>query len=517
MERTEIAQLASKMENRQDLLDLLNRIKKDEMEENGLGDFYHPFTKRHINFYCNPNNAFHRYTQFKIKKKTGGFRQITAPRNRGFMNLLSCLNEVFKAMYTPSDNAMGFTEGRSVVTNASKHVGMNYVLNLDLKDFFPSIEQARVWKRLQLKPFNFPVSVANTIAGLCSMKERRMDDDGEERIYYVLPQGAPTSPIITNMICDKLDRRLAGLAKRFGLNYTRYADDITFSSNHNVYQEGGEFFTELYRIIDDQRFTVNAKKTRLQKLGARQEVTGIIVSKKVNVTQKYVRDIRNLLYIWDRYGYAAAYAKFFPKYKAEKGHVKKGNPDLLNVLDGKLMYLKMVKGEKDSVYHALYTKFKALVDSTRNTGGSGNKQVKYVDTIPLSVFEKKYNTSVVITMSDTLCQVTIKGHGCMEIPASKKDEALRHYNPEDVTSEKIIPARRYAYFKIDNKKVYASVNKSISKEEESRKDILAISNCRDANNKEFWLIHRNAKPRSSAEQGINIDELNNELDSLLNM
>ena len=174
------------MESREDLLSLLNRIKRDEMEELGYADKFYPFTIRHMNYYCNPKNAFHRYRQFKIKKKAGGFRQITAPRNRSFMFLLDCLNEVLKAVYTPSQYAMGFTEGRSVVTNACKHKGANYVFNIDLKDFFPSIEQPRVWKRLQLQPFNFPVSVANAIAGLCCMRETRITSNGIKKDYYIL-------------------------------------------------------------------------------------------------------------------------------------------------------------------------------------------------------------------------------------------------------------------------------------------------------------------------------------------
>jgi retron-type reverse transcriptase len=145
------------------------------------------------------------------------------------------------------------------------------------------------------------------------------------------------------MICDTLDRRLAGLAKRFGLHYSRYADDITFSSMHYVYAKNGEFRKELIRIIKSQGFTINEEKTRLQKRGSRQEVTGIVVSeRKLNVAKKYVREIRSLLYIWEKYGYSVAMSRFLPKYKLEKGHVKKGNPDLINVLEGKLLYLKMV-------------------------------------------------------------------------------------------------------------------------------------------------------------------------------
>lgn len=479
MDRTEIAQIAKQMKTKEDLLLLLNHIKRAELEEIGLQDQFHPFTMKHINYYCNPNNAFHRYRQFKVKKRSGGFRLITTPRNRSFMMMLSAVNELLKAMYTPSDYAMGFTEGRSVVSNASIHKGQNYVFNIDLKDFFPSIEQPRVWKRLQLAPFNFPEKIASLIAGICSMKEMRTHDNELQETFYVLPQGAPTSPIITNMICDTLDRRLAGLAKRFGLHYSRYADDITFSSMHHVYQKDGEFRKELKRIITDQRFTINEDKTRLQKRGARQEVTGIIVSDKLNVTQKYVRDIRNILYIWDRYGYPSAMAKFLPKYKLEKGHVKKGNPNLVNVIDGKLMYLKMVKGEDDSVYQSLHNKFVKLVDMMNEKSVTTAQNVSYIETLPVLEFEKKHSTEVVITMSEN--------------------------------------SHRYAHFMFGDKKAKASVNKSITSVEEKNKGLLAISLCLDAKGNTFWLIHRQDKVIVPKRTGVDIDELNSDLDLLLNM
>ena len=378
MDKKQIVKQVSQIESKEDLLKLLNRIKKDEIEKMGIdASKFHPFTMRHINYYCNPNNVFHRYCQFHIKKKSGGIRVITVPRNRSFMMMLQAVNEILKAIYTPSDYAMGFTSGRSVVSNATIHKGQNYIFNIDLKDFFPSIEQFRVWKRLQLKPFNFPKQIANIIAGLCSMRQIRdvidktKEHENDKKYKYVLPQGSPVSPIITNMVCDTLDRRLAGLAHRFGLHYSRYADDITFSSMHYVYAPDGKFRTELCRIITEQGFTINEDKTRLQKLGARQEVTGIIISQKLNVTKRYVRDIRNILYIWDRYGYTTAIAKFLPKYKAAKGHVKKGNPDLQNVIGGKLMYLRMVKGDEDSVYVRLYTKFQELVN--RDSGSDKTK------------------------------------------------------------------------------------------------------------------------------------------------
>lgn len=502
MDKSTIATLARQLETKEDLLALLNRIKQDEMNECGMGDKFYPFTMKHLLYYCNPNHAFHRYKEFKIKKKTGGFRLITAPRNRSFMLILNYVNEIFKAIYTPSEYAMGFTEGRSVVSNAARHKGMNYVFNIDLKDFFPSIEQPRVWKRLQLKPLNFQQPVANVLAGLCFMRGDKKDDG---KYHYILPQGAPTSPIITNMICDTLDRRLAGLAKRFGLNYSRYADDITFSSMHNVYSSNGEFRTELKRIITGQGFTINEAKTRLQKLGARQEVTGLIVSQKLNVSQKYVRDIRNLLYIWDRYGYTAAYAKFYPKYKADKGHVKKGNPDLANVIDGKLMYLKMVKGEDDSVYQRLNTKFRILVATLSDPTKTTERGVTYIETMPLKDFEKKNNTE--ISIKETTPKESFYLSNATE---EQIEEAKRK------SLESFVP-HRYGSFTLGGKKQKASINKSVTKTEEQRKDLLSISRCRNSKGELFWLLHKSNKITVPNPSPVDIDELNNDLDSLLSL
>lgn len=497
MDRETIVKQAHQMETKEDLLCLLNRMKHDEMEEAGMVDKYYPFTMQNIDYYCNPNHAHHRYRKFRIKKKSGGFRQITAPKNPCFKLILHYLNEMFKALYTPSVHAMGFTEGRSVVSNASVHTGQNYVFNTDLENFFPSIHQARVWKRIQLKPLSFSQSVANVIAGLCAMRD--YEDDGTVR--YVLPQGAPTSPIITNMICDKLDCRLAGLARRFGLNYSRYADDITFSSMHNVYHPDGEFRRELRRIIENQGFTINEAKTRLQKRGARQEVTGIVVSDKLNVLQKYVRDIRNVLYIWKKYGYGTAYNKFFPKYKSEKGHVKKGNPDMANVLDGKLMYLKMVKGDDDSVYVRLKRQFDELAGSLSNLEKTAESGVTYVETISIKEFERKNGTEVVITMPKP------KDSGT-------ESKATGKFTVNDMKKRQ---PRRYAYFMLGGRKQLASVNKSIKPEDEGKNELLAISHCRDAKGKMFWLVHYANKVIRQHSATVDLDSLNNDLDNLLKL
>lgn len=375
-DRTNIVEQARLMKTKEGLLSLLNLIMKGKLGEAGAEKF-NPFKIRQLTYYSNPNHVMHRYRQFEIKKKSGGIRTITAPRSQTYRALLECVNELLKAMYTPSEYAMGFAEGRSVVTNAQKHIGQNYVFNIDLKDFFPSVKESRVCNRLQLKPFEFTDEVALTIAGLCSKKETRKDEEGKESVVYVLPQGAPTSPIITNMVCDKLDRRLAGVAKRFGLHYSRYADDITFSSMHNVYAEGGEFRTELESVINEQGFTINEAKTRLQKRGSRQEVTGLVVGQKVNVTQKYMRDLRNLLYIWEQYGYDDARKRFLQGYDKEKGR-KKSEVEMRKVIRGRLMWMKMVRGANDSTFVRMCDRFTGLL--VRDGFLKNNIQIKPIST-----------------------------------------------------------------------------------------------------------------------------------------
>ena len=372
-------------------------------------------------------------------------RHIDAPR-KGLMNILYYLNKIFQTVYTPSSAATGFVQGKSVVDNAQCHVEKNYVFNIDLKDFFPSITRARVKARLQLAPLNMSEPIALIIAGLCCM--RKSNEDGI--FTYVLPQGAPTSPIITNMICDKLDRRLKGLAARFNLTYTRYADDITFSSNHYVYAEDGEFIKELQRIIADQGFSINEKKTRLQKKGSHQEVTGLVVNEKTNVSREYVKEVRSLLYIWERYGYMVADGKFQPRYKQKKGHVKKGNPCLENVISGKLQYLKMVKGEYDPSYVALRNRFDTLVN-TLDADSLDSSQFTYLSTMNVKQFEEFLQTKI-------------------EKGVSKSNKV-------------------YRYFMADGKKKNVQVSTSVKDCEDFSN--LCISQCiGKSDGKRFYLLHK---------------------------
>lgn len=324
-----------------DLVGLINGVNKYIYGK----ESHNNFQKKQFTYY-----AFHskdKYTIFDIPKKSGGTREIYAPK-KGLKNLLNILNIVFQSVYKNHMVSHGFIKNRSVVTNAKCHTSKNYVYNIDLKNFFPSIHQARIWKRLQYPPFNLPQDVVNLIAGLVCYQYKTADGKTD-----FLPQGAPTSPVLSNIICERLDRKLFKLAKENNVKYTRYADDMTFSSDHNIYQGKSDFLKKIKKIIKEENFKINKKKTRLQKRGYRQEVTGLIVNDKVNVSRKYIKNLRTLIYLVNRYGEEKAQKIFNKNYKAKE----KNTPSIRLVIHGKIEYLKMVKGFEDSTYKTLVDKF----------------------------------------------------------------------------------------------------------------------------------------------------------------
>lgn len=375
------------MKTAKELASLLDKIKQNE-----FGTVRYGISPEMLKHFSSDSISTKRFRIFHIRKKSGGLREIKAPC-RQLDVILTCINIMLKAVYKPSDAAMGFTSGRSVLTNAQMHVGHNYVFNIDLKDFFPSIPQARVWKRLQLAPFSFSQEIANILAGICCSYD-------ETAKANVLPQGSPASPLLTNAICDKLDRRMKGVAKRFGLHYSRYADDMTFSSMRNVFQEGSDFRNEVRRIIHEQGFRMNESKTRLQKTGARQSVTGLTVNAVANVSRQYISDLRWILHVWEKEGYAKAYALFYPKYKHEKGYIKKGEPVMENVIGGKLNYLRMVRGENNVAYQKLAARFNKLnrlvfVDNETDDA----KSYIYVQPYSMADFRSLFHTEITLGIS----------------------------------------------------------------------------------------------------------------------
>lgn len=249
-----------------------------------------------------------KYKTFEIPKRAGGTRQIAAPvaelklMQRRLADVLqNCSDEINKANHRSDDDdhpdriAHGFKRKRSIITNARRHRNKNFVFNIDLENFFGEINFGRV-RGFFLKDKNFALQpkVATVLAQIACFKG-------------ALPQGSPCSPSISNLIGHVLDIHLASLAARNGCTYTRYADDLTFSTNKKTFPEliathidehdhvwvPGK---ELSRLITRSGFAINAEKTRMQYRDSRQEVTGLVVNNKVNVRHEYRHTVRAMVH-----------------------------------------------------------------------------------------------------------------------------------------------------------------------------------------------------------------------------
>ncbi|WP_414564420.1 MULTISPECIES: reverse transcriptase family protein [unclassified Anabaena] len=175
---------------------------------------------------------------------------------------------------------------RSIVTNAEPHVGADVIINVDIKDFFHSISYRRV-KGL-FRSFGYSESASTIFALLCTVTFVN------HRSY--LPQGAPTSPMITNLICRRLDRRLTEMAERLGFRYTRYADDLTFSASHESVCNIGKVLRHTEGIVKHEGFEINPDKTRIIRKSNRLEVTGIVVNSKPSISREKLKRFRATLY-----------------------------------------------------------------------------------------------------------------------------------------------------------------------------------------------------------------------------
>jgi RNA-directed DNA polymerase len=243
-----------------------------------------------------------KYQTFEIPKRRGGIRTISAPIDelkivqRKLADLLQdCVSEIQKTKGIKDRTVHGFSRKKSIISNAHQHRKRRYVLNLDLKDFFPSINFGRVRGFfLKDKDYLLNADVATVIAQIACYQN-------------ALPQGSPCSPVISNLVGNLLDVKLRKLAADTGCTYTRYADDLTFSTNKPVFpkglaaapDDGSQIWTlrkELLEIIDFSGFQVNLPKTRMQYRDSRQEVTGLVVNRKVNVSQQYRRMVRTMVH-----------------------------------------------------------------------------------------------------------------------------------------------------------------------------------------------------------------------------
>jgi hypothetical protein len=241
-----------------------------------------------------PRGSQFTYRQFEIPKRAGGTRTIEAPSDA----LKALQRRIMRRMLNPlpiHPAATGFVRGHSIVHNARPHAGRGAVINLDLKGFFHSIERERVY--FAFRALGWGRAPANILANICTHEGR-------------LPQGAPTSPALSNVVCRRLDARLSGLAAKLGGQYTRYADDITvsfphFGRNRRRGKPKGKraekrppavsrgFLTSVKRILESEGFQIQMKKkVRVQRPHQRQTATGLVVNRTVNLPRAARRRIR---------------------------------------------------------------------------------------------------------------------------------------------------------------------------------------------------------------------------------
>jgi RNA-directed DNA polymerase len=317
---------------------------------------------KHLIYYLYIVPTCERYTCFTIAKRSGGERRICTPAT-ALKIVQAKLNQVLQRVYEPKACVHGFAVEKSIVTNASVHSRKRYVLNADLENFFPSINFGRVRGMFMAAPYKLNPSVATVLAQICCFDNQ-------------LPQGAPSSPVVSNMICAKLDSQLQRLAQRNRCTYTRYADDLAFSTSMPSFPEAlatvvsgpdgkrGNLGAPLLQAIIANGFQVNIGKVRLLTRNQRQEVTGLTANQWPNVRRRYVRQIRAMLHAWRRFGLEAAEQEFLSQYDKKSRSPYKNAPSFGAVVKGKIEYLGMVRGKT----HPLYLKLRQQLKLTQLLG-----------------------------------------------------------------------------------------------------------------------------------------------------
>jgi retron-type reverse transcriptase len=313
---------------------------------NDLADLL-DFRPKAVSFilYKEPNAT--KYTTFQIPKRKGGQRTIKAPieklklLQRRLSDLLQdCVDELNSTKKRRDRVAHGFKRERSIITNARRHRRRRWVFNLDLEEFFPSINFGRVRGFfLKSRDFELHEKVATVIAQIACHDN-------------ALPQGSPCSPVISNLVGHLLDMRLVRLATTTGCTYSRYADDITFSTNKRQFPadiavpSSGEGAAShlwvpgqaLRKVIERSGFLINAKKTQLMYRSSRQEVTGLVVNEKIGVRWEYRQNVRAMVHSLVKTG-GFEVLGMVPK---EGGAVIEKRPGTLDELHGMLGFIESI-------------------------------------------------------------------------------------------------------------------------------------------------------------------------------
>lgn len=293
-------------------------------------------------------SGIEKYKAFSIpKKKENEFRTIVAPI--GYLKAVQRqLLVFFEDIYAPPLCVHGFVRDKSIATNAKCHVKKKAILSLDIEDFFPSIKACRIHGLFRSKPFEFSNEVANLLTELVCFEG-------------ALPQGAPTSPVLSNMICFQMDKQLLDYARQEGVIYTRYADDMYFSSTSvwrakSLYEinECGAIVPNsmISDCILNNGFRVNESKTHVATRSSRQLVAGVVANRKCNFLRAEYRELRVLFHNWEKWGldYAAGeYMEHRPFY-ARRLVDETGNlceKKFVAHVRGRLQYCQMIDDRND--------------------------------------------------------------------------------------------------------------------------------------------------------------------------
>ena len=313
-------------------------------------------TTKQLNFHLYVLPPKKKYKTFTIPKKSGGTRQISAPASP-IKVIQRKMKQVLEAVYKPKPATHGFVLERSIVTNARLHKKRRYVLNIDLENYFPTIHFGRVRGMFMGNPYNLNNEVSTILAQVCCHEG-------------VLPQGAPTSPIVSNMICARLDAKLQQLAKEYQCTYSRYADDITFSTNRSKFPPSLARLSDigqvevgdgLSSVIQENGFKINPKKVRLQAKQQRQEVTGLTVNKYPNVQRRYIKQVRAMLHAWSKFTLESTAQNYFENYASHKySDPQSYRPPFQKIVSGKIQFIGMIKGKHSPVYLGLLREFARL-------------------------------------------------------------------------------------------------------------------------------------------------------------
>ncbi len=293
------------------------------------------------------------YISFQIPKKNGGQRTIKSP-SKNLKIIQKKLSYILTISSSLSKSAHGFIREKSIVTNAKLHVNKKWVLNFDLKDYFNQFNQGRVIGFFR-SFYKFNNEVIGTLVAICCYEN-------------TLPQGAPTSPILTNILTYNLDKQMSTLCKKNKYFYSRYVDDITISTDKQQFQKSFIYYdndeklqigTSINKILESTNFETNPAKTRLRISYQNQTVTGITVNEKLNINRKYIRKIRAILHNLKVNDDETA-QKIFDKtyYIKHSKDAKKNNK--YNIVKGMIEFVAQVKGREDNIFKKLANSFNKL-------------------------------------------------------------------------------------------------------------------------------------------------------------